>query len=175
MTKRFAFVVEGVVSEVIEIPGGADISEMFHPNIVASAHSAPAGVSEGWLFDGKKFTPPPAPPSPDLAAYAASKRWAVETGGVLVDGALVATDDRSKTLITGARIKADADPDHVVRWKGADGNFVPISAPQIIALSEAVFSHVDACFAAEADLVAAISSGEITSVAEIDAWPWPGV
>lgn len=110
----------------------------------------------------------------DLTGYAADKRWRVETGGITVGGAPVATDDRSKTMIMGARIKADADQDYTVGWKGADGSFVTLTAPQIIAISNAVLAHVDACFAAEADVVAAILDGTITTTQQVDDWPWPG-
>lgn len=109
----------------------------------------------------------------DLRGYAADKRWRVETGGITVGGVTVATDDRSKTMIMGARIKADVDPGYVVGWKGADGGFVELSAPQIIAISDAVLAHVDACFAAEAAVSAAIADGAVTTTQQVDSWAWP--
>jgi len=108
-----------------------------------------------------------------LADYAAATRWQVETGGIVVGGIGVATDDRSKLMITGARIKADADPDFTTRWKTAAG-FATIDAATVIAISDAVLAHVDACFAAEAAVLAAIEAGDITTTAEIDAADWPG-
>lgn len=108
----------------------------------------------------------------DLTSYAADKRWRVETGGISVGGVPVATDDRSNVTIRGARIKADAEPAYVVGWKGAKGSFVALTAPQIIAISNAVLAHVDACFAVEAAVVAAITAGDITTTQQIDEWQW---
>ncbi|MDU8502973.1 hypothetical protein RYB01_27840, partial [Pseudomonas syringae] len=52
-----------------------------------------------------------------LLVYAADKRWRVETGGIVVGGMSVATDDRSKLMITGARVKADKDAAFTTNWK----------------------------------------------------------
>lgn len=108
-----------------------------------------------------------------LLEYAAEKRWRVETGGVEIDGIRIATDDRSKTLITGGRIKADADPEHRLRFK-VGGSFVSLDAEQIIAISDAVFAHTQAAFDAEDAVIEAIATGTITTLAEINVWPWPG-
>lgn len=79
-------------------------------------------------------------------ATLAAKRWEIETGGIVVGGFPVLTDDRSKLLITGARVKADADPAFTTKWVAADGTRSTIAAAAIIAMSNAVLSHVDACF-----------------------------
>lgn len=89
-------------------------------------------------------------------AAAAAKRWAVETGGITVFDVPVFTDDRSKLMITGARIKADADPAFTTQWVAADGNITTLDADSIIAISNAVLAHVDACFTRFAGLAAAI-------------------
>lgn len=160
----WALILNGRVHETTRV----DPEGRFHPAL--DWRPCPEGVQPGWSDTWE----PPAPPKVDLYAYAADKRWRVETGDVSVGGMTVATDDRSKVMIMGARIKADADPDYVVGWKGADGNFVELSAPQIIAVSDAVLAHVDACFAAEASVAAAITAGAITTTQQIDDWPWPG-
>ncbi|GHE69834.1 hypothetical protein GCM10019059_31940 [Camelimonas fluminis] len=175
--QSYARVDDGVAVEIINLPAGIGPSEAYHADIAASIQPCPAEVVAGWsVRDGQWSPPPPAPAASkaDLLAYAADKRWRVETGGITVGGVTVATDDRSKTMIMGARIKADADPAYVVGWKGADGGFVELSASQIIAISDAVLAHVDACFAAEAAVSAAIASGDITTTQQIDDWPWPG-
>lgn len=46
----------------------------------------------------------------DLLSYAANVRWQREVGGISIDGVSVGTDDRSKQMLMGARINADADP-----------------------------------------------------------------
>jgi len=129
-----------------------------------------------FLDDGGEIADaPPAPPAPtkeQLAAYAADKRWRVETAGIMVGGVPVATDDRSKIMIIGARVKANSDPDFTTEWKTPAG-FVTIDAATITAISDAVQAHVAACFAAEAAILAEIEGETITETAEIDAADWP--
>lgn len=90
-----------------------------------------------------------------LAALA-EKRWQVETSGIAISGMPIFTDDRSKLMITGARIKADADANFTTQWVAADGSIVTLAAAQIIGISDAVLAHVDACFARFAVLAMAI-------------------
>jgi hypothetical protein len=45
----------------------------------------------------------------------------------------------------------------------------PLNATQVIALSNAVLAHVQACFATYASIKAAITAGTITTTAQIDA------
>lgn len=168
---NYARISDGAVLEIIE-GNSVPIEQRYHPDIVAALVPCEPDVAQRWTYDGGTFSPP-VPSAPDLYAYAADKRWRVETGGAIVGGVTVATDDRSKVMIMGARIKADADPDYVVGWKVADGGFVNLTAPQIIAVSNAVLAHVDACFAAEAALVAAITSGDVATAQQVDDWPWP--
>jgi hypothetical protein len=104
----------------------------------------------------------------DLAGYAADIRWRKEVGGIVVGGVPVATDDRSKLLIAGARIKADANPEFTTKWK-SDSGFVLIDAATIIAISDAVLAHVDSCFDTENEVMAAIDAGTITTREQIDA------
>lgn len=106
---------------------------------------------------------PPAPPSKEqLLAHLAAHRWAVETVGIQLNGMTVATDDRSKTMIMGARVAAMANPDHVVNWKMPDGSWAPLDAATITAVSDAVLDHVNRCFARESDVAELITAGDIT-------------
>ena len=82
-------------------------------------------------------------------AILAAHRYSVESGGITINGIPVATDDRSKLMLTGARNAAISDETFTTKWKTA-GGFVELTAAQIIALSDAVASHVNACFTAEA-------------------------
>jgi Domain of unknown function (DUF4376) len=77
----------------------------------------------------------------DLVAYAKQRRWELETGGITVGGVSVYTDDRSKLMILGARARAQSNPDLVEEWDAADGQVYPLSAAQIIAISDAVAAH----------------------------------
>lgn len=160
---------DGVVVELVDLPG--PIEGLYHPDIAALYQPAGDGAQAGWRKDGNSYLPP-APLAVDLYAYAADKRWRIETGGITVGGVPVATDDRSKTMIMGARIKADADPNYTVGWK-TEAGFVTLNATQIVAISDAVLAHVDACFDAEAAVLAGIDAGNIATIAAIDAFDWP--
>ena len=76
--------------------------------------------------------------------------------GIEVDGLRLQTDDLSQSRLTAAALAARLDPALTLRWKLATGDFVALSAPQIIALALAVRAHVQACFDREADLAAQI-------------------
>jgi hypothetical protein len=105
----------------------------------------------------------------DLLAYAKEARWRKEVGGINVGGVPIATDDRSKLMITGARIKADSNAQWSTEWAGADGLTYTVTAPLMIAISDAVSDHVDHCFAVYATVKSAIEAGTITTNAQIDA------
>jgi len=110
----------------------------------------------------------------DLVTYAAYKRWQIETGGVKLNGMQIDTSRESQSLITGAWASAQLNPDFMARWKAADGSWLMLAAPQIAAIAAAVSAHVQSCFAAEADIDAQIEAGEIKTIEDIDAFPWPG-
>jgi hypothetical protein len=71
-------------------------------------------------------------------------------------------------MITGARIKAEANLEFTTKWKAA-GGFVPIDAATIIAISDAVLAHVDGCFEIEDEARSAIEAGTITTREQIEA------
>jgi hypothetical protein len=108
-------------------------------------------------------------------AVATDLRWQKETAGILIGGMLVATDDRSKTLILGKRAKARENPDMTFRWKTAGGAWVELTGAQIIAIADAVADHVQACFDREGDLHDAIDAAETAqAVLSVDintGWP----
>lgn len=104
----------------------------------------------------------------DLPAYAADKRWQKEVGGIIFNGVPIATDDRSKQMIMGARVAADADANFTTPWVGVDGNVYPLDAQSIIAISNAVLQHVANCFSIFASVKAQIDSNTITTTQQID-------
>lgn len=122
-----------------------------------------------WLFDGATFVQPAvgAYTKAQLAAYAADARWRKEVGGIVVSGSPVATDRQSQSMLAGAHVYVQANPAATIRWKGTDG-FTTLDAAGVTALALAVGNHVQACFAAEAEIDAAITAGLITTLAEID-------
>lgn len=103
-----------------------------------------------------------------LLAHAANLRWRREVGGIVVAGVPVATDDRAKMMIVGARVAAMADPDWSTVWHGTDGGTYPIDAAAMVAISDEVQAHVNAGFATFATVKAAVEAGTITTIAEID-------
>lgn len=119
--------------------------------------------------NGKVEIYTPTPTAADLVTHAAQRRWEKEAGGITLSGLVVHTDDRSKIMISGARVAAEADPNFTTQWKGADGSFVTLDAAMIVAISNAVSTHVSNCFALEAQVLAQIEAGTITTAAEIDA------
>lgn len=104
-----------------------------------------------------------------LAAYAAAARYNKEIGGITFNGSPVATDDRSKQMILGARMAAQADATFTTKWAATDGTIVALDAAGLIALSNAVLGHVQACFLRFASVKADIDAGNITTTAQIDA------
>ena len=121
-----------------------------------------------WLAAGGHIAPHVAPVV-DLVTHAADRRWQKEVGGIVVDGIPVATDDRAKLMITGARVAAMADPAWTTTWHGTDGNSYPVDAAAMVAISDAVQAHVNATFATFATVKAAIEAGAITTAAQVDA------
>lgn len=169
---RYARISDGVVVEIWSPPDGATTpAAAFHPSLASSFVECGPDIAPGHLYEDGEFTTPldPSPTPQDLARYAEDKRWRLETGGIVVGGVSIATDDRSKQMIIGARIAADADPDWTTQWIAADGSVHPIDAATIIAISDAVQAHVNACFVTYAGVKADIDSGVITTTADIDA------
>lgn len=84
-----------------------------------------------------------------LLAIVASKRYEIETGGlVLPNGVRVGTDREDQAIITGAVSAAQlgiAEYD----WKGVDGAWIKLKADEITKIGAAVAMHVQGCFSAE--------------------------
>lgn len=171
---RYARVADGAVAEILVLPDGLATSTLFAAEIASAIHACGEDVAEGWTFDGSGFAEPvdPTPSAGTLKAYAAAKRWQVETGGISVGGASIQTDRASQAMITGAFAYAQANPSASIAFK-AGGGFVMLAAADVEAIANAVGAHVQACFAAEAAIVAAIEAGAITTFAAIDGADWP--
>ncbi|MCF1502901.1 DUF4376 domain-containing protein [Afifella sp. H1R] len=105
----------------------------------------------------------------ELKVEAARLRWETEEGGMIFNEIELRTDTASQGKYTAAALAATLDEDYTVRWKCGDGCFVTLDAPTIIAMAQTVRGHVQACFDAEAGVVAGIEDGSITSLAQIRA------
>lgn len=127
---------------------------------------------EQWIADSNPVEPfvPPVATKADLAAYAASRRYEKEVGGIVWNSLLVHTDRDSQGKVIAERLAIEAgernDPEG---WKFADGIFRLVSNEEFISLSNAIRQHVRDCFAMEALVLAQIEAGAITTTAQIDA------
>lgn len=110
-------------------------------------------------------------------AEATAKRYDVETGGVTVSGMTVETSRESQGMIDGAYSLAVRNADtqnFTIDFKTATG-WVSLTAAQMIAISEAVGTHIQDAFKRERALHEAIdAAGTHAAVAAIDittGWP----
>jgi hypothetical protein len=145
----------------------------------AAGAASVAEVREAGVLTGYEVRPPVSDEAYEVAAaatrkaalvaYASDKRWRREVRGIVVAGVPVATDDRAKLMITGARLAATSDPQWSTVWHGTDGQTYPVDVPAMIAISDAVQGHVNSGFATFATVKTAIDAGSITTTAEVDA------
>lgn len=112
-----------------------------------------------------------APPPVAVAAIIAARRWQAEVSGIEIAGMRIETDDRTKTLLNGAALRATIDPQHSRRWKLADGTWVTLDSETLISAAKAVDSHVQACFDREEELVDALAGGTFTEAMLEEGWP----
>lgn len=114
-----------------------------------------------------EFIPPQAPI--DLPAYAAAKRWEREISGTVWNGWPVLSDRESQSKIIAEAVaiekdeRVDGDP-----WKFADGEFRSLTNEQMDDLAAAVRLHVRNSYGIEAQVLAAVEAGNITTEAQID-------
>jgi hypothetical protein len=114
-----------------------------------------------------------------LTAYAAEKRWEVETSGVTVnigdEQLLMSTargDDRTNLNSTYAAIRDGLREDGAT-FKFVEGPRSVSNADMATAILTAL-AHVQSAFDVELAVVADIEAGKITRTEEIDAFAWPG-
>lgn len=110
-----------------------------------------------------------------MLADLASKRFEVETAGIILGGALIKTDRETNAIITGAYVQAQNNPDFLIRWKIANGLFTTLNSATIIAIGDAVTQHIQACFNREDELTQEIldaDSHELLDEIDIETgWP----
>ena len=97
--------------------------------------------------------------------YLAWARYGAERRGV--NG--IRTDRESQSMITGAALKAMQDDTYSCRWK-TEAGFVELTAPQILAIADAVRAHVQSCFDREAELLALVEAA--TTPEEVESIRW---
>lgn len=119
-----------------------------------------------------------APPTKEaLKSRIAWRRWEEESAGapVTLNGETwtIKSDPESQAKLTGLLVVASAQP-IAVKWKDSAGAFHDITNADVPTMVGAVFSHVQACFAREAELLAELESTTDTASfsATVDAF-WP--
>lgn len=110
-----------------------------------------------------------------LRAYAAEKRWNVETGGCIdPNGNAIATDRDSQTkliaemLAITTNMRTDPSP-----WKLRGNGFVMLTNTQMLQAITAARTHIANAFGGEAIALAGIEAGTITDKAGVNAVAWP--
>jgi hypothetical protein len=139
----------------------------FHSSLVWVACSADTEL--GMRYQDEEFHAPP-PVVVDVPTAIANERYKREIAGIVLAGMPIETDDRSKTLIAGAALKAMRDPDFVLRWKTPAG-FVDLPAAQVLMIADAVSDHVQACFNRESTLLDALAAGTFAESMLAEGWP----
>lgn len=144
------------------------------PRLVCSLAADGLSVQVDWLVPDIEMAVARQMALRDIAAH----RWQLETGGIAVSGGRLATDDRSKTLLLGARDLAALAPDRQFDVKLSNG-FLRVPAAAIADLAILIGEWVQACFAAEAMLAAEIQSAQtpyaLAALANPSVWAaaWP--
>lgn len=167
--------VDGLVETVVIV----EAVDSYDPGpglIAVDATGVTAYAGCTWTEEGGFVEPSkPLPTKDELIAYAADKRWQIETGGISVSGAEIRTDEKSQNRVSGAALLALSDPElGTIDWEAMPGEWVTVDKADMIAIGIAVGRHVQACFTALKAVQAEIDAGTITTTAEIDQAGWPG-
>ena len=119
----------------------------------------PVGTSGGFV--------PPSPEPETLESVKAEKRAEIaawryekEVGGVVLNGISINTERDSQAIIGNTLLSMREGLVQSVNWKTADGTFVPLGPAEIEAIAGAVVAHVQACFNAEAMLLAEVAAAQ---------------
>ena len=99
----------------------------------------------------------------------ADKRWRAETGGITFNGVEIATDRESQATLMGAVLAAQNNPEYVANWKARNG-WAVLDAATILAVADAVRTHVQACFDREKLLQEQVEAA--TTIEELNTIEW---
>ena len=105
-----------------------------------------------------------------LIAYAANKRWQVETGGVTVNGITVPTNaDGQRKILGAAGYLADGATSPLI----IDGVvYGEMSKAQFGVVNAAIVEHIRKSYVTLATVLAGINDGSITTTDQINAANW---
>ena len=105
-----------------------------------------------------------------LRQYNSDIRTRKVAGGMIAAGIPVLTDDVSRGFINDARTHAVDNANYTTVWYGSDGNFYPVDAATIIAMSDAVTQHTNQCYTIFSSTDNTIvTTTTITMISQIDA------
>ena len=169
----YARISNGEVLEVVDL-GDINPADVYHGDIANTFVPATKKVKAGWTYDGETFAAPVvAAKTPDeLRAYASVKRFAVETGGIVINGARIDTSRDSQSMVANAHAYIVNSVAVSTAFKALSG-WMTLSGAEIKATALADGAHVQASFATEEAIDALITSGDVTDFAEIDTFNWP--
>jgi hypothetical protein len=107
-----------------------------------------------------------------LKAYAAQKRYAVETGGMTFMGMAIPTDRETQSKLSGAVLAFQTGAiSGAINWKTSAG-WAQLDQAAVTALASAVAAHVQTAFTNEKSVSDAIDAETITTIEQINAANW---
>ncbi|MGN7829741.1 DUF4376 domain-containing protein [Agrobacterium radiobacter] len=159
----------GVVAEVVDFPDGVKVEDAFHPDLARQFVGCGNDVAPGWIYDGEKFKAPVAHTATqeELRTYSATKRFAAETGGIVVNRVQIDTSRDSQNMIANAHSYIVNSGAASSRFKSRSG-WIVLSADEVKNIALAVGAHVQSCFDREAEVDQLIAASTINDFAMID-------
>jgi hypothetical protein len=124
-----------------------------------ATHHAPVWTGSAWAEPVAKSL---ALLKAEKTAAITARRWEVETGGITLNGAAIATDAATQAKLSGALQLVQDDDTRILDWKGVNG-WITLDATAVTAIAVAVGAHVQACFSREKALHAAVDAAETTA------------
>jgi len=112
-------------------------------------------------------------PAGSLQTYNADARYRKASGGLMISSINTVpflTDPISRNTINSAwNYVTSQSGSQSINWKFSDGSFKTLTEAQMVTVANAMASFVQSCFTKESENLAAITSGTITTIAQIDA------
>lgn len=123
----------------------------------------------GWMLLGSDFVHPDSVPKSELElkAFLADTRYEAETSGIIWDAAPIKTTRDEQRLFSEVRLRAVQFPEELFVYKAGEGQFKKQALKKFLPLAEAVYAHVQRCFAVEALLADKIDQHEITTINQL--------
>lgn len=147
--------------------GGLTLRDVEDPPLGAyQVRSSGSVVGDVWLRAAQDMDLPTAKAAAKEAL--AARRYEAETGGTVVNSMVIETDRDTQSILTAARIRAKEDAAYTVNWKTSSG-FVALDATTVIAIADAVATHVQNCFDKEKQLTDEIDTAvDVAALRNID-------